>query len=186
MPVLADAVEMWRFAAKVGIARQLKALHRPRPALSLLAAAVDWMLIAVAAVSTARFGWVALPLALLVVGNRQRALGNLLHDASHWSLYGKRRHSELLANIIFCWPLGVSMAVYRDEHEQHHRFLGDPARDPDYIHDEDDLARGWLHAWWMQVRSPTMFTGAVLGTIGRSWTQRRWRESLAGGRPYSP
>jgi fatty acid desaturase len=167
LPVLVDAVEMWRFAAGAGIAGELKALHRPRPALSLLAAALDWILISLAAIATSMFGWVALPFALLVVGNRQRALGNLLHDASHWSLYGKRRHSELLANILFCWPLGVSMAVYRDEHESHHRFLGDRVRDPDYIHDESHLSRGWLYAWWMQVRSPTMFTGAVLGTVGR-------------------
>ena len=168
MPVLGDAVEMWRFATSAGIAGELKALHRPRPALSLLAAAVDWLLIAVAAIATAKLGWVALPFSLLVIGTRQRALGNLLHDASHWSLYGKRRHSELLANLLFCWPLGVSMSVYRDEHERHHRFLGDPARDPDFIHDERDLPRGWLHVWWMQIRSPTMFTGAVLGSIGRS------------------
>ena len=117
-PVLADAVEMWRFATSVGIAKELKALHRPRPARSLLAASVDWALIAVAAVATSKFGWIALPFALLVIGNRQRALGNLLHDASHWSFDGKRRHSELLANLLFCWPLWVSMAIYRDEHEQ--------------------------------------------------------------------
>ncbi len=167
LSVLGDAVEMWQFASGAGIAAELRALHRPRPALSLLAAAVDWLLIALAAVATSKFGWAALPFALLLIGNRQRALGNLLHDASHWSLYGKRRQSELLANLLFCWPLGVSMTVYRDEHESHHRFLGDPARDPDYIHDANQLSRGWLHVWWAQMRSPTMFTGAVLGSIGR-------------------
>jgi fatty acid desaturase len=176
--VLGEVAEMWRFANGVGIARDLKALHRPRLARSLFAAAVDWTLIALAAAGAIEFaatpfGWVAVPLALLLIGNRQRALGNLLHDASHWSLDGNRRRSTVLANILFCWPLGVSMAIYRDEHNRHHKFLGDPARDPDFIHDEASLRRGWRRAWLDQLLSPRMIRGAVLGDLGRmGWAAR--------------
>ncbi len=109
----------------------------------------------------------AVPFSLLVIGSRQRALGNLLHDASHRSLDGNRRRSRILANILFCWPLWVSMAIYRNEHNRHHRFLGDPARDPDFIHDENRLPRGWASVWLDQVRSPQMIRSSILGHLGR-------------------
>ena len=166
-PVLRDVAEMWRFARAAGIARDLKTLYHPRLGRSLAAAALDWALIALATPAPPPHGWAALPGSLLVIGNRQRALGNLLHAASHWSLDGNRRRSRILANVLFCWPLWVSMAVYRDEHNRHHKFLGDPARDPDFIHDEARLSRGWLALWVDQIRSPQMFSGAVLGNLDR-------------------
>ena len=135
---------MWRFARRSGLAAELKALHRPHLSHSLSAAAVDWILIALAAAATSIFGWPAVPLSLLVIGNRQRALGNLLHDASHWSLDGNHQRSGILANVLFCWPLTTSLTIYRAEHNRHHKFLADPVRDPDYIHDETRVRRGWL------------------------------------------
>lgn len=162
-----DVAEMWDFARTTGIARELKALHHPRLSRSLCAAAVDWILIALAAAATSAFGWAAVPFSLLVIGNRQRALGNLLHDVSHRSFDGHRRRSRILANILFCWPLWVSMAIYRDEHNRHHKFLGDPGCDPDFIHDETCLPRGWLSVWLDQIRSPRVIRGAILGHIGR-------------------
>jgi fatty acid desaturase len=165
--VLREVAEMWRFAREAGFAGELKALHCPRPLRSVAAAAFDWSLIAAAAAAVMALGWMALPFSLLVIGNRQRALGNLLHDASHWSLDGNRRRSRLLANLLFCWPLWVSMAVYRDEHNRHHKFLGDPERDPDFIHDARSLSRGWLAVWLDQLRSPQMIRGAILGNLDR-------------------
>ena len=165
--VLRDAAEMWHFAHRSGIDRELKRLHRQIPARSAGAAAIDWLLIALAGAAVFAFGWAALPLSLLVIGNRQRALGNLLHDASHWSFDWNRPRSRVLANLLFCWPLWTSMAIYRDEHNRHHKFAGDPARDPDFIHDPDSLRRGWMHAWLDQIYSPQMFRSAVLGHLGR-------------------
>jgi fatty acid desaturase len=162
-----DIAEMWYFARRTGFARELRALQRPRVLRSLLAAFTDWLLIALAAAATAAFGWVAVPFSLLVIGNRQRALGNLLHDASHRSLDANRGRSRLIANVLFCWPLWVSMAIYREEHNRHHKFLGDPARDPDFIHDETRLPRGWAALWLDQIRSPQILRGAILGHIGR-------------------
>jgi len=165
--VLHDAAEMWHFARRNGIVRELKALHRPRVLRSLAAAAIDWAVIALAAMAAAHLGWPAVPFALLVIGNRQRALGNLLHDASHWSFDRNHRRSRLLANALFCWPLWVSLPVYREEHNRHHRYLGDPARDPDFIHDESRLGRGSLRVWLDQILSPAMFRAAMLGNLGR-------------------
>jgi hypothetical protein len=115
--VLCDAAAMWRFAHRVGLTTRLKALHRPRLAPFLRAAAADWCLIAAATSATLTLGWAMLPLALLVIGNRQRALGNLLHDASHWSMDSDRRRSTLVANLLFCWPLWISMPLYRRDHD---------------------------------------------------------------------
>jgi fatty acid desaturase len=162
-----DIAEMWHFARRAGFARQLRALQRPRMSRSLLAAAGDWTLIGLAAAATAALGWIAVPFSLLVIGNRQRALGNLLHDASHRSFDENRRRSRFLANVLFCWPLWVSMAIYRDEHNRHHKFLGDPVRDPDFIHDEKRLPHGWVSVWLDQIVSPQMLRGALLGHIGR-------------------
>jgi len=167
MALLREAGEMWRFADRAGFAPELKALHRPRLGRSLAAAALDWGVIGLAAWAVLALGWIAVPVALLTIGNRQRALGNLLHDASHWSMDADHRRSGMLANLLLCWPLWTSMAVYRDEHNRHHKFLGDPARDPDFIHAPASLARGWRRAWLDQVLSPAMFRGAALGNLGR-------------------
>ena len=162
-----DVAGMWEFARVTGFAGELRALHQQRLGRSLWAAAGDWILIALAAAAVSIVGWAAVPVSLLVIGNRQRALGNLLHDASHRSLDGNRRRSRILANLLFCWPLWVSMAIYRDEHNRHHKFLGDPGRDPDFIHDETRLPRGWLSVWLDQIGSPQVLRGALFGHLRR-------------------
>jgi fatty acid desaturase len=162
-----DVADMWEFARTHGHAAELRALHRPRLGRTLAAAAVDWLLVALAAAAVAAYSWAALPFSLLVIGNRQRALGNLLHDASHGSMDVRRRRSRLLANLLFCWPLWVSLPLYRVEHNRHHKFLGDPRRDPDFIHDETRLSRGWASVWLDQIRSPQMIRAALLGHLGR-------------------
>lgn len=165
--VLSDIGEMWHFARRAGIEPELKALHRPRPMRSALAAAGDWTLIAVAVALTSVFGWIAVPLSLLVIGNRQRALGNLLHDASHWGQDSNRRRLGLAANLLFCWPLWVSLAIYRGEHNRHHKFLGDPRRDPDFIHDASRLPSGWFRVWLDQILSGAALRGSILAHLGR-------------------
>lgn len=165
--VLREIAPMWEFARHSGIAQELHALARPRPGRSLAAAALDWIAIALAAAAVVRYGWIALPLALLIVGNRQRALGNLLHDASHRSFDEHRTRAAWLANVLFCWPLWVSMHLYRREHNRHHRFLGDPRRDPDFIHDAGCLHRGWASVWWDQITSGRMLRLSLFSHLPR-------------------
>jgi fatty acid desaturase len=165
--VLREIAPMWEFARQSGIVHELRALGRPRPGRSLAAAALDWTAIALATAAVVRHGWIAVPLALLIIGNRQRALGNLLHDASHRSFDLHRTRAALLANVLFCWPLWVSMPLYRREHNGHHRFLGDPGRDPDYIHDASRLDRGWAPLWWDQVASARMLRLSLLSHLPR-------------------
>jgi fatty acid desaturase len=165
--ILAEIAAMWRYAREEGIAGELQALHRPRLGRALLAAAADWSLIIAAMAAALGYGWVAVLPALLVIGNRQRALGNLLHDASHRSFDVHRRRAALLANLIFCWPLWVSMPLYREDHNRHHKYLGDPGRDPDLIQDEARLSRGWVSIWLDQIFSARMFRISVLSHLPR-------------------
>jgi len=165
--VLHVIADMWVFARQAGLGQQLRALHQPRPLRSLAAAAVDWALIALATAAVVVFGWVAAPGSLLVIGNRQRALGNLLHDASHRSFDHNRNRAAVIANLLFCWPLWVSMRIYRIEHNRHHKFLGDPARDVDFIHNEKRLPLGWLSVWCDQIFSLQMFRVSLYSHLGR-------------------
>jgi fatty acid desaturase len=45
--------------------------------------------------------------------------------------------------------------------------LGEPARDPDFIHDEKRLPQGWVSVWLDQIVSPQMLHGALLGQLCR-------------------
>lgn len=165
--VLREIAEMWAYARESGIAQELKALHHPRLSRTLSAVAGDWGLIVLATVATVLYGWLAVPLSLFLIGNRQRALGNILHDASHRSFGGNRPHVTMLENLLFCWPLWVSMMVYRGDHNAHHKYLADPMRDPDYIHDPGRLSRGWFSVWMDQILSPRMFRTSLLSHLTR-------------------
>lgn len=168
MTAQGEITAMWRYARAAGIDGALRELQRPRFAKSMCAVMVDWMAIVLASVLAIRWGGiVAVMLALFVIGNRQRALGNLLHDASHGSFDRQRRRGSMLANVLLCWPLWVSMRVYRADHLAHHRWLGDPRRDPDYIHDERQLAGGWLRLWVGQVVNLRTFRISLLSHLGR-------------------
>ncbi|MCB1725693.1 MAG: fatty acid desaturase [Gammaproteobacteria bacterium] len=173
-PIMQDAARMWQFAHAHGFAHELKDLHRLRASQMIYAIVLDWSLIALAAYAVWLFGWIIAPIAVLLIGNRQRALGNLLHDASHWNLENRRRRAWIV-NLLLCWPLWVSMSLYRDEHTRHHRYLGDPQRDPDYIHDEQRLDHGWLAVWWAQLSSLKTLKGSIFSHLGRAD-----RESLIG------
>ncbi|AUH53483.1 fatty acid desaturase [Chromobacterium sp. ATCC 53434] len=77
----------------------------------------------------------AYPLTILLIGSRQRALASLLHDASHLTLTRNHRLSRFIGQYLTGLPVFQDFDSYRHSHVQmHHRFLGDPNRDPDYIY----------------------------------------------------
>lgn len=81
--------------------------------------AVEWAII-LAALWAASWSLWLLPLAMLVIGSRQHALGVLGHEAVHRAA----GVSDRVANMLTMWPLGASVAGYRLFHLQHHVFLG--------------------------------------------------------------
>lgn len=68
-------------------------------------------------------------LAWALIGWCQFALFNALHEALH-NRFG-RPHRELLSYLLAAYPLGFDEG-YRRVHLDHHKFFGDPERDPDY------------------------------------------------------
>lgn len=80
---------------------------------------VDWNL---TFVLLSLFGWV-------VIGWCQFALFNALHEGLHMR-FGNP-HREFPAWLLTAFPLGFDEA-YRSFHLAHHKYFGDPERDPDY------------------------------------------------------
>lgn len=116
-----------------GVRRQLKQLctldnhHAP------LALLFDYAIVAACVYACVAVSYWFYPLALVLIGSTQRALVNLLHEASHKSLARNSRLNVLLGTV-FSGHLVLHMYnSYRNSHIGfHHRFLGDPEKDPDY------------------------------------------------------
>lgn len=167
-PQLDDIAGMWRYLRDSGAAAEIKLLHRPRVWRALAAAAGDWLAIFAAFAAVQAWGPAWAPAALLVVGNRQRALGNLLHDASHGCLGRDRRRADAIGCWLLYWPLWNSPELYRQDHFAHHRLLGAAGRDPDLIHRDADLGRPWQALLWRHLTDRRTWRGSVLGHLLRA------------------
>lgn len=164
---------LWRHARAHGYERQLKDLHRRRGILATAAIALDYLLIGVSVVATIRWGWAAFLPAALVVGNRQRALVVLIHDASHRLLFATTAINDRVAACLLCFPMLISLSRYRKLHVQHHQHLGDPVRDTDYLHSEELIARGWWATYRSQLFGASNCRTALLGMLPRmTWPER--------------
>ena len=100
----------------------------------------DWAVI-VASVYCSELAWdvapaLAIPVyivAIFLIGGRQRALADILHQATHRTLTENKYLGRLLGTVLSGYLVFQSFSGYRATHvRQHHAFLGDPKRDPDY------------------------------------------------------
>lgn len=77
-------------------------------------------------------GW--LPLAAMIAFNGVfiYVAFSPLHDATHRTVSSNRKFNDLIGTIA-CFALlpGITTRIYRYLHLEHHRYAGDPARDPD-------------------------------------------------------
>ncbi len=109
---------------RLGLLAPLRKLQRPSAFRALVAMGFDWFCIFAAWAVVLWAPWklapLTLPLAVLLVGARQRALGNLLHEAGHKMLCGSRRFNDRLADL----AVGISslspVRCYRSNHLKHH------------------------------------------------------------------
>lgn len=112
----------------------LRQLSGPSPGRWLLAASVDWCLIAA---TFALVAWLDHPLAYALavfpLGSRQQALGALFHDAAHRLVARGRLANDAAGSLLSAWPLGLSLGGYRRYHFAHHRLLGSEG-DPEISH----------------------------------------------------
>lgn len=127
----------------------------------------DWAIIAATVVSQHLVGLLCVPLAILVIGNRQRALGNVLHDAAHRNLSRSARLNDLIASALVTPALFVNLTAYRDTHARHHAWLGDARRDPDYIDPKSVGASTWWRTYYRCVTTPSIWRSSVFGHLLR-------------------
>ena len=69
-----------------------------------------------------------IPLAVMLVGNRQLGLFILMHDAAHGALHPHRKLNDWVGK----WLCGSDLHAYRSYHLQHHRFV-QQTEDPDLV-----------------------------------------------------
>lgn len=79
----------------------------------------EWSILGAMLYASAVWPW-CIPIAVLVIGSRQHALGVLGHEVVHRTV----PVPDWLANVLCMWPIGSSVAGYRAFHLPHHRYLG--------------------------------------------------------------
>lgn len=73
------------------------------------------------------------PLSLIVIGSVHRTFANLLHEGSHNMLASNKIINKIYGAYLTGYPIFHMVIPYQRTHLQgHHRFLGDPEKDPDY------------------------------------------------------
>jgi len=79
--------------------------------------------------------WMLFPLygaAVLLIGASQHQLAGAGHEASHHTLFRHRLLNELASDWLCMFPLFSTTYQFRLYHLQHHQFVNDPERDPDF------------------------------------------------------
>ena len=93
----------------------------------LLLVAHCWLVIA-GAMAVGVIWPVTIPLAVMLIGNRQLGLFILMHDAAHGALHANRKVNDFVGK----WFCGTDLHAYRAYHLQHHRFV-QQTEDPDLV-----------------------------------------------------
>ncbi|MCK6472542.1 MAG: fatty acid desaturase [Planctomycetes bacterium] len=146
-------------AMAVRIPEDLKRVDSARWCADLL---LDWAVIALAMAGAIHaHHWVAWAAAVLVIGNRQHALGILAHDAAHYLAFRNRFANDLVSNACIAWLVMWSTEGYRWWHLKHHRHTGTP-EDP-----ELDLKRHGAPGWDLPTSAKRMLWETFLDFAGR-------------------
>ncbi len=99
----------------------------------LLALVEDYAIILASILITYQTHWYTYPLAVLVIGSRQRALATLLHEAAHRTLAKNRWLNLIIGSFFSGYLILQTVTAYRQSHVRyHHGHFGDPELDPDY------------------------------------------------------
>lgn len=131
---------------------------------------LDWIAILLAVMAVCFMSWWLTPFALVLIVNRQSALGNILHDAGHRNLHRAPWLNDGIASLLVAPLLFTSMQQYRESHFLHHVNLGDAERGPAYLvpatfEHEGSWDKSYRHqafnlsTWWVS-------TAGDLGAVG--------------------
>jgi fatty acid desaturase len=101
-----------------------------------------------------------LPLCVILLASRQRALGVILHDAAHGNVYAR----DGLSQWLLAAPMFEELSLYRRLHLSHHGHLGRPGLDPDYLEPDWSCRSAWVrYRRWLLDR--TMWRRSLLGEL---------------------
>jgi dihydrorhizobitoxine desaturase len=100
---------------------------------ALLAWAEDVFWIALSIFAVLEVSWWLYPLAVLIVGARQRGLSTILHDCAHGCGASSRRLQMLIGTVLTAYPIFQRHYAYKASHVfTHHPLLGQEGVDPDF------------------------------------------------------
>ena len=115
------------------IRQQLNSLSKLDNWHCFLALLEDYGAIALSAIATCCISWYFYPLAILIIGSRQRALATLLHEAAHKTLARNKHLNFAMGTLFSGYLIFQTMGSYWESHVRfHHGHFGDRDRDPDY------------------------------------------------------
>lgn len=140
-------------------------LFRLTPWRVVLDIAFDWISIFCAVALVVSVNELLTPLAVVLIANRQRALGNILHDAGHRNLWRDRRRNDLVARLFIAPLLFASLSLYRETHFKHHMALGEPGEDPDFLTTFQKAPASWVSNYLDQVLSRSAWLSSVGGHL---------------------
>lgn len=92
------------------------------------------------AICIAAYVYLPLPIAILIIGSRQHALGMLGHDGAHGLAFESRAVNDRFTKLCFAL-IGIRLRPYRLFHMPHHQHLGQP--------DDPELPLKNHKSWWV-------------------------------------
>ena len=139
----------------------------------LLMVAHCWLVIGVAMAIGVMWP-ITIPLAVVLIGNRQLGLFILMHDAAHGALHANRKVNDFVGK----WFCGTDLHAYRAYHLQHHRFV-QQTDDPDLILSAPfPISRDSLKRKMMRDLTGQTFFKQRLGTLAAALKARKPGASL--------
>jgi len=122
-----------KYALARSIPRELLAAHSvvspwKSPLLIALVYAATFTLVAFANYTATPLGWIG---AVVITAGLQHHLITLMHEGAHHCVHPNKRLNDFLAQALCAFPLGMQLKDYRFFHLQHHKYSGDPERDPE-------------------------------------------------------
>jgi fatty acid desaturase len=113
--------------------------------------------------------WWCYPAALFLIGSRQRAFSNLLHESAHGMLARSRTLNLTLGTVLTAYPILQLHYGYKRSHlATHHPYLGDEGKDPDLVYflEQGVYRSASERALWLRL--------AVLPAIGSRVVSHFW------------
>jgi fatty acid desaturase len=123
--------ERYKFSSE--ITSKIRELNKLDNYNGLLALLEDCLIILTSILITSNITWFFYPIALLVIGSRQRALATLMHESAHGILAKNKSLNWVLGTFCSGYLIFQQMTIYKKTHcYEHHCHLGNPELDPDF------------------------------------------------------